>query len=227
MPIPTAAMTARIRRGPSPEAVRFLVEERDAHGFGTETIGTDAGQAHLLNPQYPAHTLFHGAGRYGLQCLTNLDLLPPTGAVVFAAPLKIRNDRAALCACSPSSMAERSFKAEIEQLRIGAGQEFRGEGILAVTKAPAAIGRRLCRRLSGLADLAPDGRVLGRQRPACRARRAFRAERQRGGGGGDARGVGQLSAARRGGVEVGGRAPMSPPTRSPTSPRAASPAACW
>jgi kynurenine formamidase len=33
----------------------------------------------------------HGAGRYGLQCLTNLDRLPPTGAVVFAAPLKIRN----------------------------------------------------------------------------------------------------------------------------------------
>ena len=77
--------------GPSPEAVRFLVEERDAHGFGTETIGTDAGQAHLLDPQYPAHTLFHGAGRYGLQCLTNLDLLPPTGAVVFAAPLKIKD----------------------------------------------------------------------------------------------------------------------------------------
>jgi kynurenine formamidase len=33
----------------------------------------------------------HGAGRYGLQCLCNLDLLPPTGAVVFAAPLKIQN----------------------------------------------------------------------------------------------------------------------------------------
>jgi kynurenine formamidase len=33
----------------------------------------------------------HGAGRYGLQCLTNLDRLPPTGAVVIAAPLKIRN----------------------------------------------------------------------------------------------------------------------------------------
>jgi kynurenine formamidase len=26
-----------------------------------------------------------------LQCLTNLDLLPPTGALVIAAPLKIRN----------------------------------------------------------------------------------------------------------------------------------------
>jgi kynurenine formamidase len=33
----------------------------------------------------------HGAGRYGLQCLTNLDRLPATGAVVLAAPLKIRN----------------------------------------------------------------------------------------------------------------------------------------
>jgi indolepyruvate ferredoxin oxidoreductase alpha subunit len=32
-------------------------------------------------------------------------------------------------------MAERSFKTEVEKLRLGAGDEFRGEGILAVTKA--------------------------------------------------------------------------------------------
>jgi indolepyruvate ferredoxin oxidoreductase alpha subunit len=32
-------------------------------------------------------------------------------------------------------MAERSFKQEVKKLRLGAGQEFRGEGILAVTKA--------------------------------------------------------------------------------------------
>jgi kynurenine formamidase len=76
--------------GPSAEAVRFLIDERDAHGLGVETIGTDAGQAHLLDPPYPAHTLFHAAGRYGLQCLENLDQLPPTGSVVMAAPLKIR-----------------------------------------------------------------------------------------------------------------------------------------
>ena len=37
-----------------------------------------------------ATTFMHGAGRYGLQCLANLDLLPPTGAVVIAAPLKIQ-----------------------------------------------------------------------------------------------------------------------------------------
>lgn len=76
--------------GPGPEIVKWLVEERDVHGFGTETIGTDAGQAHLFNPPYPAHFYMHGKGRYGLQCLTNLDLLPPTGAVIVAAPLKIR-----------------------------------------------------------------------------------------------------------------------------------------
>ena len=32
-------------------------------------------------------------------------------------------------------MAERSFKEEVKKLRLGAGQEFQGEGILAVTKA--------------------------------------------------------------------------------------------
>lgn len=77
--------------GPATDAVEFLIEKRDVLGFGVETIGTDAGQAHLLTPPYPAHTLLHGAGRYGLQCLENLDKLPPTGAVVIAPPLKIKD----------------------------------------------------------------------------------------------------------------------------------------
>jgi kynurenine formamidase len=76
--------------GPSPELVKWLVEERDVHGFGTETIGTDAGQAQHFNPPFPAHFYMHGRGRYGLQCLTNLDQLPPKGAVIIAAPLKIK-----------------------------------------------------------------------------------------------------------------------------------------
>ena len=32
-------------------------------------------------------------------------------------------------------MAERSFRKEVQQLRIGKGEVFRGEGILAITKA--------------------------------------------------------------------------------------------
>jgi kynurenine formamidase len=77
--------------GPDAEAIRWLVQERSILGFGTETIGTDAGQAQHFNPPYPAHHYLHGAGRYGLQCLANLDRLPPTGALLLAAPLKIRN----------------------------------------------------------------------------------------------------------------------------------------
>jgi len=76
--------------GPSPEVMKFLVDERQILGFGTETIGTDAGQAHHFAPPYPAHHFLHGAGRYGLQCLRNLDQLPATGAAIIAAPLKIR-----------------------------------------------------------------------------------------------------------------------------------------
>nr|WP_319383657.1 cyclase family protein [uncultured Roseibium sp.] len=77
--------------GPTPEAVRFLVDERNILGFGTETIGTDAGQGSHYTPPYPAHFYLHGAGKYGLQCLCNLDRLPATGAMLVTPPLKIRN----------------------------------------------------------------------------------------------------------------------------------------
>lgn len=76
--------------GPTPDAVRLLVEERGIRGFGTECIGTDAGQGAHYTPPYPAHFYLHGAGRYGLQCLKNLDRLPPTGALLVATPLKIK-----------------------------------------------------------------------------------------------------------------------------------------
>ena len=77
--------------GPAPDAIEFLVHARGIIGFGTETVGTDAGQGAHLSPPYPAHYLLHGAGKYGLQCLANLDHLPPTGAVIFCAPLKVQD----------------------------------------------------------------------------------------------------------------------------------------
>ena len=75
--------------GPDAEAIQWLVEARGILGFGTETIGTDAGQGGHFDPPYPAHHYLHGAGRYGLQCLTNLHELPPKGALIMAAPLKV------------------------------------------------------------------------------------------------------------------------------------------
>ncbi len=67
----------------------FLAYERDVLGVGVETVGTDAGQAGRFDPPFPNHHIMHGAGKFGLASLTNLDQLPPTGAVVIAAPLKI------------------------------------------------------------------------------------------------------------------------------------------
>ena len=58
-------------------------------GVGVETIGTDAGQAGGFDPPFPNHSIMHGAGRFGLASLCHLDQLPPTGAIVIAAPLKI------------------------------------------------------------------------------------------------------------------------------------------
>ena len=69
----------------------LLARERDVLGVGVETVGTDAGQAGMFDPPFPNHTIMHGAGKFGLASLRNLDQLPPTGAVVIAAPLKIVN----------------------------------------------------------------------------------------------------------------------------------------
>lgn len=77
--------------GPHADCVRFLAHERGVLGFGTECVGTDAGQAAGFDPPFPCHNIMHGAGKLGLASLNNLDQLPPTGAVVVAAPLKIVN----------------------------------------------------------------------------------------------------------------------------------------
>jgi kynurenine formamidase len=70
-------------------ASRLLAEGRDVLGVGVETIGTDAGQAGAFDPPFPNHAIMHGAGKFGLASLCNLDRLPASGAVVIAAPLKI------------------------------------------------------------------------------------------------------------------------------------------
>ncbi len=69
----------------------LLARDRDVLGVGVETVGTDAGQAGTFDPPFPNHSTMHGAGKFGLASLINLDKLPATGAVVIAAPLKIVN----------------------------------------------------------------------------------------------------------------------------------------
>jgi len=70
-------------------ASRMLAVDRDVLGLGVESIGTDAGQAGQFDPPFSNHSIMHGAGKFGLASLCNLDQLPATGAIVIAAPLKI------------------------------------------------------------------------------------------------------------------------------------------
>jgi kynurenine formamidase len=69
----------------------LLAADRDVLGVGVETIGTDAGQAGTFDPPFPNHHIMHGHGKLGLASLCNLDRLPPTGAILIAAPLKLVN----------------------------------------------------------------------------------------------------------------------------------------
>ena len=73
------------------ECSELLARKRNILGVGVETVGTDAGQAAKFTPPFPNHYLMHGSGKFGLAGLTNLEQLPPTGAIVIAAPLKIVN----------------------------------------------------------------------------------------------------------------------------------------
>ena len=71
------------------ECARWLAQESPLAGVGVETVGTDAGAAHSFDPPFPVHSFLLGAGKYGLTQLANLAQLPPTGAVVVVAPLKL------------------------------------------------------------------------------------------------------------------------------------------
>jgi kynurenine formamidase len=75
--------------GVSPACARWIAEESPVLGLGVETVGTDAGAAHSFDPPFPCHAALMGSGKYGLTQLQNLAALPPTGAVVLAAPLPI------------------------------------------------------------------------------------------------------------------------------------------
>ncbi|TLY58968.1 MAG: indolepyruvate ferredoxin oxidoreductase, partial [Gammaproteobacteria bacterium] len=65
-------------------------------------------------------------------------------------------------------MAERSFAKEVQSLRLGEGEEFRGEGILAVTKAllqsgVAYVGGYQGAPISHLMDVLADAQDILRE----------------------------------------------------------------
>jgi kynurenine formamidase len=83
--------------GPHPDLVPFLAEARNIIGWGSEGVGTDAGQAFRFDPPFPCHSIMHGHNKFGLASLCNLDLLPATGAVLITPPLKITKGSGSPC----------------------------------------------------------------------------------------------------------------------------------
>jgi kynurenine formamidase len=77
--------------GPDADCARLLAHQRPIAGFGVETVGTDAGAADAFDPAFPVHHFLLGAGKYGITQLANLAALPPTGALIVVAPLKLVN----------------------------------------------------------------------------------------------------------------------------------------
>jgi len=74
--------------GPTTECIDYLLS-KGIVGWGAQCIGTDAGMAGKFSPPYPAHNFLHRDNCFGLASLANLDQLPPKGAILLAAPLKI------------------------------------------------------------------------------------------------------------------------------------------
>ncbi|MFD4368352.1 cyclase family protein [Rhodococcus sp. NPDC058521] len=62
--------------GFAPEAVDFLVHERDIVAIGSDTLSIDAGRS----TTYGAHLAALGAGKYGIEVLANLSTIPASGA---------------------------------------------------------------------------------------------------------------------------------------------------
>ncbi len=83
--------------GPHPDLVPFLAKERDIIGWGSEGVGTDAGQAFRFDPPFPCHSIMHGHNKFGLASLCNLDQLPPKGSVLITPPLKITKGSGSPC----------------------------------------------------------------------------------------------------------------------------------
>lgn len=71
--------------GFSRESALFLADNRKVKALGIDTMSVDYGPSQ----DFPTHHIFNSRGRWLLENLANLDKLPPTGATLLVAPIKI------------------------------------------------------------------------------------------------------------------------------------------
>ena len=71
--------------GFSPEAVRFMLTDRNVNVLAIDTASLDPGNSR----DFPVHRMWLGANRVAFENIANVDKLPPTGATLFCIPMKI------------------------------------------------------------------------------------------------------------------------------------------
>jgi kynurenine formamidase len=65
---------------------RWLLAHRDISGVGIDTHGVDPG----LDTSYATNTQIAEAHKIAIECMANLDKLPPTGSTLVLGPLRLR-----------------------------------------------------------------------------------------------------------------------------------------
>lgn len=89
-----ADKTGRMRfPGYSKESASFLVEKRYIKGIGIDTLSGDCG----ICSDFQVHHIINGAGKFILENVANLDKLPPKGATLILAPIKIEGGSGGQC----------------------------------------------------------------------------------------------------------------------------------
>ena len=73
--------------GFSHEAIRFLVEKRNIAGIGVDVLSFDPG----VDDNYNGHKTLFSAGKWGVECVANLDKIPKSGATIIVGAPKVKN----------------------------------------------------------------------------------------------------------------------------------------
>jgi len=79
--------------GFSEETCEFLVRERDISGIGVDTISFDVG----VDKEYKGHKALFRGGKWGIECLANLDAVPETGAVAIVGAPTVKGGSGGPC----------------------------------------------------------------------------------------------------------------------------------
>lgn len=71
--------------GFSPDAVKFLLTQRNVVALAIDTASIDPGNSQ----DFPVHRMWLGANRVAFENVAKADTLPPSGAMLFCIPMKI------------------------------------------------------------------------------------------------------------------------------------------